>query len=1410
MQPPRFKSFTVAVLLAGLSAGTAFAQGLGIKSVGAIGRGSGMQVTVVFTQPVEDASATDVANYSFPAGVTVSRATLINDLPAPDALGIADNTPPSGRNQNNQIVVLEVSGLTPGALTSLTVRNVKDRSDANIVIPETTRSFRVSEFKWTETGQLGKPTGRGRHAGHVVALADQQGDIGFDIYSNGGTQWANYDEVTFVYKELTGDFNFQARVEFQDFSSRWGRAGIQAREDLNENMANPATTTEVTEASRYASMHANPVRAFSEAGAGMLAGNNQFESHFRSEVGGQTTSTAGGTPAYPNAWVRIERTGDTLTTYRSEDGVNWEQQVQRDIFGWNQKLFVGPSFSPETQDGNIHPANGTEVKSRLFLAQIRFRTITTPFVRSFSTSPAGFTLVLEDGETAVNPQSVTATLDGATVSPNVSKSGSTTTIRYIASPPLPPGSTHTVVVAYRDNGTPPAALSVQRSFTVEQYATIPASYKLAANATEPGMVARVFQIDGTRGPGDVNSIANAEQQFAGGFIDPATGQPWANVSSEKGPVNISYVNWEQDGFDIDGTPEDGPDNFNSMRPPANPVPNDLIPGIPGEGINFNDMIVAEVLTYLRLQPGIYRMGVNSDDGFKVSTAPGAPDPFGLVLGSFNGGRGAGDSIFHFAVEEAGDYPFRLLWWEGTGGANVEWFTENLTTGERFLVNGPGGTGIPAFRNGADRAHVASILPADGYTGAARNVQVKIVLEDGRTQVVNGSITLAIDGQTVTPNVSKSGSTTTVTWSPPAPYDFSSQHTGVLTYQENTTPPTTWTRSFSFSVTPPTIAELGDIFVIEAEDFDYDGGQSNPQRGVPGKDVNVMPYLGGAYDGLGAIEGIDYNNNDGNDSDLYRTELDPNGENEINITPNTGGPGNGLGGTIPVAGTDRGAWTMEVNYRIGWVAAGEWQNYTRTIPAGWYKAWAALSYDGTSPGQLSGSLDRVTAGVGTASQTTERLGQFSAPGSGGWGANNLVPMKTATGADAVFQLPGGPVTLRFNLGSGDFDFLVLQHAAPPPPSVTAVPEDDVKRNEVVLDWTLADGASQVVVNTVRLAIDGVDVSSKVVATKTTTGATVRFDDTGTLYAAGDHTWQLSFRDNSTPPQTVTASGTFVVNPYPTEGIFVIEAEDFNYSNDNVTGGKTNPMKGVADMDVDVMPYLGGAYDGLGAVKGVDYNNNDGNESDLYRTELDPNGENEVNITPSNGRFGNDRGVYQTTINYRIGWVGDGEWQNYTRTFPTGDFQVWAALSYDGRADGQLRGSLDLVTSNPAAPDQSVTRLGSFNAPGSGGWGRNELVQMKNSDGSVAVVSLGGVQTVRFNLGSGDFDYLVFVPVGAPPSALTIDSVALQGGNIVITWDETGATLQSADAVTGPWNNVAGATSPYSIPASGTQKYFRLVR
>lgn len=51
------------------------------------------------------------------------------------------------------------------------------------------------------------------------------------------------------------------------------------------------------------------------------------------------------------------------------------------------------------------------------------------------------------------------------------------------------------------------------------------------------------------------------------------------------------------------------------------------------------------------------------------------------------------------------------------------------------------------------------------------------------------------------------------------------------------------------------------------------------------------------------------------------------------------------------------------------------------------------------------------------------------------------------------------------------------------------------------------------------------------------------------------------------------------------------------------------------------------------------------------------------------------------------------------------------------------------------------------------------------------------------------------------------ISLSGGNVVIEW--TGAAaLWSAEAVTGPWSPVDNATSPYSTPATGAMRWFRL--
>ena len=310
-----------------------------------------VDVGVGFDETVDEVSGQLLSNYS---------------VSAPGAItGISWQTNRFTANSQNPLVMIlkqtaliKVTGLTGSG--TLTVKNVADVY-GNMITSVTVPFTVDSKLKW---GVVGANEFGGWNAVVPVALN------GFDIYSDGVGAWNTYDEATFVYEPVTGDFDKKLRVAYQDGSSQWARAGLIAKEVTNFGADR---TTQTNTASRYQKCLVYPVGA-TLSGPGIL-GSHAWDLNRRLDTGGLTTGAtmtgANAIPAYPDAWCRIKRVGQTFTMYRSDDGVNW---VTLGSTTWGvddvsktpmpATVYVGPDFAPEI--GGLALADqGT------FLAQIR-------------------------------------------------------------------------------------------------------------------------------------------------------------------------------------------------------------------------------------------------------------------------------------------------------------------------------------------------------------------------------------------------------------------------------------------------------------------------------------------------------------------------------------------------------------------------------------------------------------------------------------------------------------------------------------------------------------------------------------------------------------------------------------------------------------------------------------------------------------------------------------------------------------------------------------------------------------------------------------------------------------------------------------------------------------------------------
>ena len=371
--------------------------------------------------------------------------------------------------------------------------------------------------------------------------------------------------------------------------------------------------------------------------------------------------------------------------------------------------------------------------------------------------------------------------------------------------------------------------------SVHAQTIIPASFAQppgSVNTNAPGFKARVNQMSVARPGPDQNRIALAEQQLAGGFIDPNTSEPYPNDAdlTLAGPdgffVVTNVINWTQEIPSGTGV-EIG--LFQSTSTP--PAPDEGIPGIPGVN-GSTDNIAVEVLTFLQLKAGTNQFGVSSDDGFKVSIGANARDAFSTVVGFFDAGRGVAETLFNFVVAADGLYSARLLWFEGGGDANVEWYSVDSATDQRILINDRSNpNAIKAYRDGTvlSRPYVRSADPAPDTTFVTNAPTINIVIVDGTTasaQVQTNSIQLLFNDQQVTPTITKPAGTnlTTVSYKPPGVLGPDSRNNVRLIYGDNATPQILATNDYSFRVQPTAIVLFAmngtNIWKYNRQDIDF--------------------------------------------------------------------------------------------------------------------------------------------------------------------------------------------------------------------------------------------------------------------------------------------------------------------------------------------------------------------------------------------------------------------------------------------------------------------------------------------------------------------------------------------------------------------------------------------------------------
>jgi len=518
-----------------------------------------------------------------------------------------------------------------------------------------------------------------------------------------------------------------------------------------------------------------------------------------------------------------------------------------------------------------------------------------------------------------------------------------------------------------------------------------------------------------------------------------------------------------------------------------------------------------------------------------------------------------------------------------------------------------------------------------------------------------------------------------------------------------------------------------VYTWEAEDWDY------TSNGVSGLFID-NPQTN-AYAGLLTTDNVDAHNANG--PSPYRIGGDAGGGGMATETISS-----------PESNYRRLQYigTGKSDYDVGYTDGSDFGVYTRTYPSGTYNLFVRAAGGG---GAKTESAD-ITVTAGSAVITSPASGpyKFGVKGNG-WQNFDFMPVTDSAGNLVQITFNGGANSLKVlqNQASDNMNFFMLMPVAPVVLSTVTITnvypngafqfQQTNKLSFEAISSVSINPASDVTVNLAGTNLFGVGSVANLTTANglTVTGSATDIIVTTPLASNMVYTAFIQVSDANGVPASSTVIFDTISPAYAFEG------EDFNYG-----GG----------FFVD-NPQTNG-YSGLDGTAEVDYHrNNSGGNGGYNRIGLPGEGANDV-----------ARVTHVGFPDYDLGNTAGGNWGNYTRTYPSGIYNIFVRTARGDGGNVTDAGKVSLVTGDITQPNQTVQDLGKHNTPSTSGWQKYVWAPIMNSGGFPArFVADGSVKTLRYTFDSAgeNVGFIMLLPadlsVNPPPfiTGFTPDGTAL---------------------------------------------------